>query len=193
MKAKDIFNFLINPFNKFAGWQAFGIGLIFLLISGYVGALSGVYFDGVIDAHFYHKYDYKMSIVFIVINIISLTILMSLAGILFSKKFRFIDILGTMTLAQAPSIFIALLGFLINEQILSDININPFAILNYGIFIIYTIACLPFIIWKIVLMYYGFSVSCNIKGTKNMIIFITILVLSEILSKILAYAIYFYI
>ena len=42
---------LFNPFTYVAGWNAILIGLVVILVTGYLGSLSNTHFDGVLDAH----------------------------------------------------------------------------------------------------------------------------------------------
>ena len=51
MKSNGFFRLMENPFTRIAGWQAFGLGLVFLVVSGIIGGFGNVVFDGVIDSH----------------------------------------------------------------------------------------------------------------------------------------------
>jgi hypothetical protein len=42
---------LINPFTRIAGWQAFGLGMIGLILMGIMSSINGTAFDGVLDMH----------------------------------------------------------------------------------------------------------------------------------------------
>lgn len=45
MKNKAI-GLMINPFTRVAGWQAFSLGLVFIILMGIIGTYSNVSFDG---------------------------------------------------------------------------------------------------------------------------------------------------
>lgn len=46
MKSKEFWHLLINPFRRIAGWQAFGVGVLFVVVMGLVGTWADVAFDG---------------------------------------------------------------------------------------------------------------------------------------------------
>ena len=52
MKKNNNWNLLWNPFIRVAGWQAFGVGIIIVLISAVLASYGNLAFDGAIDAHF---------------------------------------------------------------------------------------------------------------------------------------------
>lgn len=193
MKTKNFFSLMINPFTRIAGWQAFGIGMIFLLLMGLVGSINGTWFDGVLDLHTSGE-PYAIDIAYriLAIDVLCLVLCMWIAGLIFSKKFRFIDILGTMTLSKAPMLLLALLAFTIDSSLLKSIKENPLAILadpgiilNSPSFIIFSLLSIPFIVWNVALMYNAFKVSCDIKKPRIVPAFIIALLAAEILSKIL--------
>jgi len=179
------FKNLINPFTYIAGWQAFGIGIVFVVLMGVVGSLSGVYFDGALDAHLSERGNFYHSFLFLVIDIICVTLFMWIGALFFSKNVRLIDILGTMTLSKAPMLIVACMGFLIKEEEVLALSQNPFAVLGMPSFIIFSMIFIPFIVWNIVLMYNAFKVSSGMKSDKTIPVFIVALLLAEIASKII--------
>ena len=65
-------------------------------------------------------------------------------------------------------------------------NISPLIAENIGefaIFVVGTAFSLLLIIWMVYLMYRAFSVSCNVKGRKSILLFTGIVIIGEILSK----------
>ena len=186
MKNKNIFGLLINPFSRIAGWQAFGIGLIFVVIMGFLGAYNDIAFDGVIDMHL-NETSLRLSFLYLITDLVCLIVVMSLTGLIVSKNFRFIDILGTMTLAKAPFLILAIAGFFTTAPNLSEIYKDPYVIFKSMSFIILMVLSLPVIIWSITLMYNALKVSCDVKGSKLTVAFIIALFISEALSKVLIY------
>lgn len=186
MKNKNIFGFLINPFIRIAGWQAFGLGLVFIALMGSLGAYSNIAFDGVIDVH---MFDLSLlnSFLYLAISLICLVVIMWITGMIVSRNFRFIDILGTMTLSKAPFLIMAIGGFFTNTPDISEIYKNPYVIFRSVSFVIFMVLSLPVMIWSITLMYNALKVSCDIKGSKLTVAFIIGILVSEILSKILIY------
>ena len=179
------FKNLINPFTYIAGWQAFGIGIVFVALMGVVGSLSGVYFDGALDAHLSGRGNFYHSFLFLSIDIVCVTLFMWIAALLFSKNVRLIDMLGTMTLSKAPMLIVACMGFLVSEKVVFSLSENPLAVLTMPSFLIFIMLFIPFIAWNIALMYNAFKVSSGIKGNRIIAIFIVALLLAEIVSKII--------
>jgi hypothetical protein len=180
---------MINPFTRIAGWQAFGVGLVFVILMGVIGTYSKVSFNGVIDAHFVPTMTFAHSFSLLAIDLSCLVVVMWIAGLIISKGFRFVDILGTMTLAKSPLIVFAIAGYFNKATDLASAPANPLAIFHSVSFIVLLILSLFTIIWNITLMYNAFKVSCGVKGSKLVIAFIIALVVSEIISQLVIYQI----
>jgi len=186
MKYKKVFGFLINPFIRIAGWQAFGLGLLFVILMGLLGTYSGIAFDGVIDMHMI-DISLLQSFLYLGIDLVCLVVVIWLTGLIVSKNFRFIDILGTMILAKAPFLLLSIAGFFTTTPDLSEIYKDPYIIFQSVSFVILIALSIPVIIWSITLMFNAFRVSCDIKGSKLTVAFIVALLVSEALSKVLIY------
>lgn len=182
MKSNSLFGFLINPFTRIAGWQAFAIGLLVLLITSVVGAYSGVVFDGVFDMHLM-ELTLEKALLIQAVSVASLVLVMWVTAMLVSKTFRFIDILGTMTLARAPYILLAIAGFFTTTPDVQEMMKDPFSIFSSVSFIVVMVLSLPVIVWNITLMYNALKISCDIKGSKLTIAFILAVIIAEIVSK----------
>jgi hypothetical protein len=178
---------MFNPFTRIAGWQAFGLGLVFVLITGITGSFSNVAFDGVIDMHLVQKLTVAHSFQFLAIDILSVVAIMTFTGFIISKEFRIIDILGTMTLSKAPLIIFAIAGFFTVSPDMNEILKNPYIVFQSVSFIIVSILSIPVVIWSIILMFNALKISCGIKGNKLGIAFIIAILASEIISKIVIY------
>ena len=189
MKTNEFGSLIFNPFKRIAGWEAFGIGLVIAVLTTFTGNFAGIYFDGVIDMHFAETFDSLKSWLMIPVNIISISVIMWLAGITVSKNFRFIDILGTMTLSRAPFLLIALASFFVKVPDLSGIMQDPFVIFDSISFIIVLTFTFPIIIWSITLMYNAYKISTGASGQKLSISFIFGLIIAEIISKVIIYQI----
>lgn len=189
MKSKEFFRLMINPFIRIAGWQAFELGIIFVILTAAFGALGNVYFDGVLDMHFVEKATFTKSFIIQAINIFSLVLIMWLAGFFISNNFRFIDILGTMTLAKAPFLLLALAALFTETPDLSQIMQNPLSIFNSTSFILLMLLSLPVMVWSITLMFNALKVSCDARGSKLTITFIIAIFIAEAVSKVLIYII----
>ncbi len=166
MKSNSFWGLIFNPFTRIAGWQAFVIGIIISGLTGIVGTLSGVVFDGVLDAHTGPDINYLTSFVCLGVDIVSIVLVMWLAALIVSRDFRFIDIFGTMTIACAPMLPVAFAAFFAPAPpdpaaLITD----PASFMTPGsiIFMLIAIGC---IIWHIALIYNAMKVSCNIGGAK---------------------------
>jgi len=187
MKSKDIFGLMINPFTRIAGLPAFGLGLLFTTLIGFFGAANGVIFDGVLDVHFPGKVTIIDSFLYLAIDLFSLVLVMFIAGLFVSRSFRFVDILGTMTLSKAPFLILALAAYFVTVPDMKDILEDPSIVLQSASFLFILILSFPIIIWNITLVYNAFKVSCDVKGTTLNINIIFGLLISEIISKALIY------
>jgi hypothetical protein len=185
MKKNEVFELAFNPYIRIAGLQAFGIGIIINIIIAVIANYRNIYFDGVLDMHFVKISNLINAFTIMSINIAVLTIIMWIAGLLVTRNFRFIDILGTMTLAKTPYLILAIVAFFIPKPNIETILQNPISILNNTSLIIFTILSIPITIWYITLMYNALKVSCDIKGLKLNITFISALIIAEIVSKAL--------
>ena len=185
MKNKETFGLLINPFTRIAGWQAFGLGLVFILLMGFIGTYNNASFDGVLDIHNLQQMTFARSFSYLAIDLISLVGVMWITGLIISKSFRFVDILGTMTLAKAPLIIMALAGCLMKLTDTTEILKDPTLFYHSAPLIIFVLLALPILIWNITLMYNALKISCDVKGSKLTLAFIIALIVSEIISKIL--------
>ena len=167
---------LINPFERIAGWQALFIGLIAMALTAVIGKINNVAFDGVLDVHAGATFSFTASFAMQAINLLSIFLTMWLAGVCFSKaKVRAIDIAGTMALARAPMLLLAIICFL---------PIIPAGLYDVPRLAIFVVVCLPFIAWTIALMYNAYTVSCNLKGAKAVVSFIGALLVAEVISKV---------
>jgi len=185
MKSKEIFSFMMNPFTRIAGWQAFGIGILFVIVTGVIGTFGHVAFDGVIDMHFTRELTLLNSFAYLAIDLLSVSFIMIITGFIISKSFRIIDILGTMTLSRAPLIILAFAGCFTVSPDINEIMKDPYVVFQSVSFIIFSILSFPVIIWSIILMFNALKISCGVKGSKLGGAFIVAILVSEIISKIL--------
>ena len=187
MKSKEFFELIFNPFTRIAGWQAFWLGLVFLILSGVIGGFGNVIFDGVIDSHLVKEETMLQSFGYLGISMLTLVLVMWIAGLIISKGFRFIDILGTMTLSKAPFILLAIVGFFTKMPDTNEIMKNPMVILSSTSFLLMMILSVPVLVWSITLMYNALKISCGTKGSKLTTAFIIAILGSEAISKLLIY------
>ena len=85
MKSNEFLGLLINPFRKVAGWQAFGLGLVFVGVMGVVGTLAHVAFDGALDMHLTENLTYAQSFLYLGISVASVVLVLWLAGLMIAS------------------------------------------------------------------------------------------------------------
>ncbi len=182
---------LFNPFNYVAGGPALVLGLVAILAAGGFGALSNTHFDGVIDVHSGRAAPTWVFLTEGIVNWLSLTIVLLIVGILASRSsWRAIDLVGTQALARWPMLLPALATLLPGYQRASQHL--AWKLLKQGtdgvVFGIVVGMILIALIWMVYLMYRAFSVSCNLRGGKAVILFIAALIAAEVISKIVVIA-----
>ena len=178
---------MVNPFTRIAGWQAFGLGLVFLVVSGIVGGFGNVVFDGVIDTHLVKQVTMLQSFSYLSLSLLTLVVIMWIAGLLIAKSFRFIDILGTMTLSKAPFLLLAFAGYFAKMPDMTEVMKNPMIIFSSTSLVLFMVLSVPVLVWSITLMYNALKISCGVSGGKLTIAFIAGILLAETISKLLIY------
>lgn len=186
MKNRNFWQLVRNPFTRVAGWQAFLLGILIVLLSAAFGKYANLLFDGAIDAHYYNK-DLTLvhALCVSVVDVVSIFVVMTIGAFILTKKFRVIDILGTMTLARAPFLLLAILALFVHQPEYSQIMTNPMVIFTYPMFLVFTLFSLPVLVWVIALTYNAFKVSTGMSGGKLIATFIGSLIVAEIISKVL--------
>jgi hypothetical protein len=187
---------LFNPFVQIAGSKSLIIGLLFLLLSSTLAAFFNTRFDGILDAHYTKNQIFYLSYLDNLINISVTTLIFYGFGSLLTKgRTRFIDILGTSTLARFPLFIIPLFNIenqsgLIGEKIIQSIskpNAHQLTQFEWIYLINSGIISLLLIIWYIFLLFRAYKISTNLKGANLIVSFILGLIIAEIVSKILIY------
>ena len=186
-----------NPFEQLAGWRAFGIGIIILCIATVIGYFGNTVFYG-INIKTVPSVTWGRAFFLQGLGLVVTVAVMWITALLSAKHVRFQDILGTVTLAKYPLVIevIILSTFSkwmnqITATIMSAGNIqeimevfNNLTILDYSLFVVLMIVSLLFLVWTIALLYNAFRVSTNLKGGKCALLFIAIMLISEILINV---------
>jgi hypothetical protein len=189
--------FMINPFLRIAGWKAFFISIPFVMIKLWLSARFQLRFDGAIDAHFYaNEITFKRVIVDEVVVLILLTGVYYLGALLLKAHHtRLQDILGTLSFARIPLLFVPLLNWGGHFSELSLVVAeDPMQLISFfetaNLFTILDLAGLTLLlvglmIWVMVWQYKAIAVSTNIKSAKMPYFFVFGLLIAEVLSLIL--------
>lgn len=191
MKSNNLSTWLFNPFIRIAGWKAFGIGIIIVCITVIIGHFSNTIYFGVLEVKAVSGFSLEKAFLSQAIGLFGTILFMYLACLKYSKDVRFQDILGTVTLSRYPFIFSSLAGFLtdpeLGKEILKSVLDGTFNPVDYiGLFAV-GFLMIVIIVWHVILLYNAFKVSSNIKGTLSVVLFIAVIILSEIFSFVLVY------
>ncbi|MYK39963.1 MAG: hypothetical protein F4049_07065 [Gemmatimonadetes bacterium] len=176
---------LFNPFHFLAGGQALVWGLACIALTAWLGGIFDFRFTGVISfqrtapAPLWHA---------IAQGLMAWAIpsaLLYIGGRLISRsRVRPIDVFGTLALARAPGLLIALLVVSppfrdlttsLIAQGISHLSIAQLALLSsVGIVLILLL------VWMVLLMYRAFAISCNVAGGRAIAVFIAAIALGEV-------------
>jgi len=188
-----------NPFEKIAGWKAFGIGIAILIIATVIGYFGNTVFYGIsiksVPSVTWCK-AFSLQALGLAVTVFVIWII----ALIFAKHVRFQDILGTVTLAKYPlvpaAILFLMLGKWLNElnhTLISAKNVqeitgffNSLTISDYVLFLVFVIVAILILVWTIALLFNAFRVSTNLKGSKCALLFIAGLLISEIIIGIIA-------
>lgn len=182
-------NLLFNPFDRIAGSKALFAGIAVMAITAVCAYLTDTHYDGLLDIHVGYRGTAAMSFIEQFLVWMVSANLFFLSGKLFSKSaIRYLDVAGTMALSRAPMILGCLVGLFfpdVNLVGMKDFDPETMTV----IIALGFVSAIP-VIWYVALMYNAFSVSCNLRGTRGIIVFTGTLIVSEIVSKFLfiAYA-----
>ena len=194
---------LLNPFEKHSEKALLLFGIIMTFLGSFIAYLTKSRFDGVIDMHVVDQITFLEPLVDNLLNTLLLFLLFYLLGKRINNKTRWVDILSVSIISRIPFYVLPLFnidGLLakITEKILNGIdlqNLSQPPVIEFSdliillVFAMVTVLCLA---WFIALLWNGFRVATNTKGTKNIVLFIVFLLLSEALSKILISTLNFY-
>jgi len=186
---------LFNPFVYIAGLKALLIGVPAMLLAAYLGSLTNTHFDGVPDMHTGPEAPLWIYFSEVLIDWLSLSVVLLLFGLVLSKtSFRIIDVVGTQALARWPTVFMSLLVLphafkRFMKEVLEQLQQGDihFKTLDAVVFLAVSLGIFVFLCWMFVLMYKAFSLSCNVKGGKAIIVFIVSMIVAEVIAKISLY------
>lgn len=184
---------LYNPFEIFSEKQLLISGIIILILGSYIGFLFNGRFDGVVDLHFMENVTLSNVLIDNLINTVLLSVFLFLLGLFINSKTRIIDILNTSLIARIP--FYMLPFFNTNNKMIETTegllematsnNMESLTPIDLFFVVVFGILALLTLIWFSILLWNGFKVATNAKGTKAVVFFITVVLLAEIVSKYL--------
>lgn len=188
-------NNLFNPFEKYQERNLLFFGIINFVITSILAIKLNIRFDGIIDIHIIEKVLWYQPIVDQLINIFLLTTTLFILGKIYNNKTRIVDVLNSVLVARIPfliSIFMISNKTLdsISEKILKNIN-NPEKIqlnnLDLTILLVISTMLILILVWFLILLWNGFKVATFAKGNKIAIGFITVFIVTLIISNLINY------
>lgn len=196
---------LLNPFKKYSDQTLLLIGIAMVLVGSFAGFYFQARYDGVLDLHFVENIQWQEPLLDNLINIFSLSLLLFAGGKYLNGKTRLIDILNTVLIAQIPFYLMTLTninGFMLKSSkkllavlmpqdsgipVLAPQEIMPIINDSLGFIILSSVTGILVLVWFIILLYNGFKIASNAKGTKAIVLFIAAILIAEVLSKLLIY------
>lgn len=191
---KNKLKLLYNPFESIAGWKAFGIGVVFVVISIGIAYSFDTAFRGLLNIAPLFGNGLMFAVLSQLVALLILCVAFYAAGFIFSRGVRFQDVLGTCTLARFPFIIIAFSGYFLNtpaiNAMLEEVKANPMGGVSFNTEIIMMIAfsfvMLFVIVWYIALLWNAFRISTGIVNKYRVLIFIVLLIVVDVFSRIIS-------
>ncbi|WP_339887796.1 YIP1 family protein [uncultured Flavobacterium sp.] len=182
---------LLNPFEKFSEKQLLIFGILFLFIGSFLGHQFNAIFDSILHISFTNKVSFINHLLQNIVLTLILSIFLFVLGKYFNSKTRYIDILNVSLIARIPFYLTTLAN--INDasstisnkllESLSDLNSITISTQEYFILFLTSILSLVGIIWLVVLLWNGFKTATNAKTTKQIVLFILVILIANFISS----------
>src|SRR5690606_13144424 len=182
--------FFLNPFSKFSEKSLLMAGILFLVVGSFIGYYFGVTYDGIFDVHI-SPVTFTESLTENVINVVILSLLLFIAGIIINSKTRIIDVLNVALISRFP---IYLAGLLANNQRISEISEQlidsvhqetPASVSSSDMMILmlFSAVLILFLAHQLMLMVFGFKTAVNARKWQHWLLFAFALIAAEMISK----------
>lgn len=187
---------LFKPFERYSAGPLLIVGFFAAALAIVASQGFNTRFDGALDFHTAQDATWLQALLDSLINVGTLFLFLYLAAVISYKKTRPVDILATVLVARIPMALLPLLnvnnyshkvaeGLIAATQNLED---GPEQLLSHLPFLIFMVLVLLAVtVWTIILLYNGYKVASNAKGTQPVLLFVAGLLLAETLSKIILY------
>lgn len=179
-----------NPFSKFSEKALLISGILFLVVGSFIGYYFGVTYDGIFDLHI-STVTLIESLTENVINVVILSLLLFIAGIMINSKTRIIDVLNVALISRFP---IYLAGLLANNQRISEISEQlmdsvhqetPASVSSSDMMILmlFSAVLILLLAYQLMLMVFGFKTAVNARKLQHWLFFAFALIAAEMISK----------
>lgn len=180
-----------NPFEKFDEKTLLIIGISIYCILTVLGYFSGSKLDGIMHFDSLNTENITTEMLLSVSVVFISILLIWILGKIFNPRTRFIDILNTVLISMLPMIFMLIVGeipffknALSNTEKLVQHNPNSFSP-ELLIVVLFTFLIIPFLIYNIILLYYGFKTATNTKKWQHIAIYFALIFVINTISQIL--------
>jgi hypothetical protein len=182
----------INPFEKYSTNHLLLVGLLSMGIGSAAGFYFNARFDGVIDLHFVAEVRPYDALLDLVISIGITALALFALGKYNNPKTRFIDLLNASLVAKIPLYVFTVFNyggylFKTTEKLMKSVQENAMNVPDPAVMapiLLFGLISIAGLVLSIVLLYNGFKVAANAKGSKMVFGFVIALLAAEILSKI---------
>lgn len=189
---------LFNPFEKFSERPLILFGIAATILLSMTSAYFNARFDGVLDLHFSSNAFFLNTLTDNALNVAVLSIALFTLGKIRNTKTRFVDIFSASLISRIPYYFLPFLNWnniilIETEKVLQQfVTMQPSEIpeLESGsllLLAVFALISVVFLAWFIYLLYQGYKVATNAKGTFEVVLFAIALITAEIFSKIIFY------
>lgn len=179
-----------NPFSKFSEKALLISGILFLVVGSFIGYYFGVTYDGIFDVHI-STVTLIESLTENVINVVILSLLLFIAGIMINSKTRIIDVLNVALISRFP---IYLAGLFANNQRISEISEQlidsvhqetPASVSSSDMMILmlFSAVLILLLAYQLMLMVFGFKTAVNARKWQHWLLFAFALIAAEVISK----------
>lgn len=183
---------VFNPFSKFSEKQLFLIGFLFFIINVVVCFYTSTKMDSIFHFSPSQNLTLTSAFIFVIVCTASAILFLFLLALAFNKKTRFIDIVNTVLLSQAPNFLVLLcIKFSGLETMTKNVNTSNGAVpsLDFNAiaivpFIIGIVLMLALIVYGFVLIYNGFKTATNLKKGLHIGLFILFLFLFTLFHQV---------
>lgn len=183
---------VFNPFSKFSEKQLFIFGFLFLILDVLVCFYTSTRMDSIFHFSPIENLTLSGAFVFVSISTASAILFLFLVALLINKKTRFIDIVNTVLLSQAPNFLVLLsikysgLETLANNLKTTDgsppsLDLNTIPIIP---FVVGICLLLVLIVYGFILIYNGFKTATNLKKRLHIALFVISLFLFTLCHQI---------
>ncbi len=192
---------LFKPFEKYSEKQILIAGILLTSVGLLLASNFDATFDGALDVHFISGITFRMIMSdFLIVNVILIAMLYIAAKIV-NNKTRLIDIASVTILSRSILYILSIFNVnggmvLIESKLLklksekSEMILSALSSGDLVFLIISGFFSIMMVIWYVALLFNGYKIASNAKGSKSIVLFIIGLLLAEVVSKVLIYIIH---